>query len=131
MNFTPKTEGQHTGEFIVSEANHTLSREVGVIKSGTVLVDGQLVELDDGKLVAKTADVTTEGDFDVPIEGIVLGNWDATGGDIPEVPYIKRLAEVNEGELTFPSAGTKALAIEALANQSPAQGASFIRVRPN
>jgi hypothetical protein len=102
------TEGKHAGEFIISEANGTLSREVITVASGQNLVDGQVIQLSAGKAVAKDATLNTAGDFVTAPEGIIIGNWNATAdglgaADVPGVPYIKRLAEVRESALTLPS----------------------------
>lgn len=107
------TEGQHPGEWLVSQANGTRSREEATVAQGQKLVDGQLVQLSGGKLVAKAVTLTTEGDFATAIEGIVIGDQDAsatgTNADIKHVAYIKRDAEVKQDLLTFP-AGTPQLA---------------------
>lgn len=123
------TEGQHAGEFIVSEANDRRSREVGIVASGQNLKDGQLVELSTGKLIAKATNLNTAGAFVVPIEGIVIGNHNAsstgTNADIPGVVYLKRDAEVKLAELTFPAGGSqKTQAIKELDQGHSAQNAS-------
>lgn len=111
------TEGQHPSEFIVSEFDTpNYCREVAVVSSGQNLVDGQLVQLSGSELVAKDTDVDTEGAFTTAIEGIVIGNWNAsstgTNADIPDVPYLKRgPAVVADALLTYPSVGTKAQAV--------------------
>jgi hypothetical protein len=114
-------ESKHAGEFIEAEFDQNFNREVGTVSSGQNLVDGTIVQLTGGELVAKATTLDTEGDFVVPIEGIVIGNWNAsstgTNADIPNVPYLKRgPAVVSEAMLTFP-AGTpqRAQAIEDLA----------------
>jgi hypothetical protein len=96
---TVLTEGQHKGEFLVSEAPGTLSRESGTVASGQVLVDGQVVKLSSGKLIAATG-ANSGGVGSETLEGIVLGNVDASGGDVKLVPYIARLAEVKDAALT-------------------------------
>lgn len=88
---TVKTESQHPGEFIVSEANGTRSREVGTLTSGEVLVDGQAVDISGGKLVAAVANAV----------GIVIGAHDATGADKKNVPYVARDAEVKDVLVTY------------------------------
>lgn len=101
------TEPKHAGEFILSEANGSYSRETITVKSGEKLVDGQAIQLSTGKAVAKDATVNTAGTFVTAIEGFIIGNWDAsstgTNADIPRVPYLKRSAEVKAAALTLPS----------------------------
>ena len=115
-----KTEGQHAGEFIVSEGNGSISREAGTLLTdadmyvdGTVLVDDAA-----GKLARLTGDAGALG-TGVEIAGILIGNWDASAGDIAGVPYLARLAEVNDAELTYPeestAGGEKDAAVAALA----------------
>ena len=82
-----KTEGQHAGEFIVSEGNGAISREAGTLKSGEVVKDGTVLNSNGGKLIASPGSGT-------PV-GIVIGNHDASAGNKKGVPYIARLAEVN------------------------------------
>lgn len=118
------TEGRHTGEFLLSEANGSLSRESRTLKSGEKVVDGQLVSLNGGKLVATPGDLDTEGALETAVEGIVLGDHDAsatgTNADIKGVPYIARLAEVRDAYLVYPDetteGGQKAAAVSALAD---------------
>lgn len=101
------TEGKHDGEFIISEANGTRSRETITVASGQNLVDGQAIQLSSSKAVAKDATVNTAGTFVTALEGFIIGNWDAsatgTNADIPGVPYIRRDAEVKAAALTLPS----------------------------
>lgn len=101
------TEGKHTGEFIISEANGSLSRETITIASGQKLEDGQLFQLSSGKAVAKDATVNTAGTFVTAVEGIIIGNPDASAtgenADILGWPYIKRLAEVKTSALKLPT----------------------------
>jgi hypothetical protein len=92
---TVKTEGQHKGEFLVSEANGTLSREVGTLSSGQVVTDGQVLKLSGGELQASVGNAGAE-----VLVGIVLGNHDASAADKPNVPYIARLAEVDASLVT-------------------------------
>ncbi|HEX9647064.1 MAG TPA: head decoration protein [Alphaproteobacteria bacterium] len=118
-----KTEGKHAAEFLVSEANGTLSRETATVKSGQNLVAGEVVEKDvDGKLIAFSAGVDSDGAVLVEAVGIMWDNVDASAtganADVPGQVYIARLAEVNDGEITYPTetsdGGEKALAIASL-----------------
>lgn len=106
----PLNEGQHIGEFIVGElavAGGQISRDKATLTSGQKLTDGTLLQLTGGKLVAKATNLNTAGAFIVPIEGILIGNWDAsatgTNADIPGVPYIARIAAVDTTKLVFPA----------------------------
>jgi hypothetical protein len=90
----PKIEGQHTGEFLVSEANGTLSREVGTLATRPErYLDGTLLKVDDGNLTAITSDADT-------IVGVLYGNYDASAGPV-EAVYIARLAEVKRELITY------------------------------
>lgn len=102
---TTFTEGQHEGEFIVEEfGDHNFCREVATVKSGENLVDGQLVQLDGANLVAKDAILNTAGEFETAVEGIVIGNHDATDAAIDDVVYFKRGPLVVDGaSLTYPT----------------------------
>jgi len=86
---TVLTEGQHQGEFLVSEGNGSISREVGTLTAGTAYKDGDVLKLVAGKLQQATQAESSE-----EIVGIMYGDVDATGGDVAGVPYITRLAEV-------------------------------------
>ena len=100
------TEGRHTAEFILSEANGRRSRENGTVKSGEILAAGQLVQLDTGKLVAFDGATDSAGDLVVEATGIILGPVDAsatgTNADTPAA-YLARDAEVNDNVLVFPT----------------------------
>lgn len=114
------TEGKHEGEFIISEANGTRSRETITVASGQKLVDGQAFQLSGGKAVAKDATVDTDGAFVTAVAGFIIGNWDAsatgTNADIPGVPYIARDAEVKAAALTLPSGKETLAKTDAAAN---------------
>jgi hypothetical protein len=101
-----KTEGQHTGEFLVSEGNGSISREVRNIASGTTLVDGQLLQLSGDNLVPLTAGGT--------VVGIAYGGGTATVQRPKRLPYIARLAEVKYELLTFPADSDQAAIVGAL-----------------
>lgn len=92
---TVLTEVQHTGEFIVSEGNGSISREVGTLLSGEVLKDGSLIALSAGNLVASEGNAGSE-----TIIGISIGAHSAVGANKEGVPYIARLAEV-DGSLIY------------------------------
>ncbi|MET3995837.1 hypothetical protein ABID65_007509 [Bradyrhizobium sp. S3.9.2] len=92
MTTVVKTEPQHRGEFLVSEANGSLSREVGTLSSGNVAKDGRVVKLVAGELVPATGS-NASGVSDEAIAGIIYGDHDATAADLKGVVYIARLAE--------------------------------------
>ncbi len=118
---TSFTESQHAGEFILYELDLYYNRLAGTVSSGQKLVDGQLVQLSGGELIAKATTLNSaQTAFTVDIEGILIGNWDAsatgTNADIKKVPYLKYgPAIVVEEKLTFPAGATqKTVAIAAL-----------------
>jgi hypothetical protein len=100
MTTVVKTEPQHRGEFLVSEANGSLSREVGTLSSGNVAKDGRVVKLVGGELVPATGS-NAAGVSDEAIVGIVLGDHDATAADLKGVVYIARLSEVKASAVTL------------------------------
>lgn len=104
------TEGKYPNEFVASVGNGDISREAGTLAMGEKVVDGQLLRMTGGKLYAvDPGDITTEGLTD--FEGIAVGDHDAsatgTNADIPGIPYIARLAEVIEANLTYPEESTE------------------------
>ncbi|MEW6460381.1 MAG: head decoration protein [Pseudomonadota bacterium] len=93
-----KTETRRAGDFILSEANGTLSRENGVIALGTLVpgtVLGQITA--SGKYVELDPDAT-DGSEDAA--GVLYGH--ASGTDVPAV-VVKRLAEVRADMLVWPT----------------------------
>lgn len=119
------TESQRAGEFIKSQGNGDISREVATLASGQKVVDGTIMVFSATKLVAAAAtDVTSDGVTE--LAGIVIGNWDAsatgTNADILRVPYIARDAEVVGALLTYPEETTEgdetAAFVAALAEQT-------------
>lgn len=117
------TEGLHAGEFIHWEAGPEVlyTRSSGTLSSGQKVVDGTLLQITGGELVTKATTLNSaQTAFTVPIEGIVIGNHDAsatgTNADIKKVPYLKYgPAVVIEEKLTFPAGATqKTVAIAAL-----------------
>lgn len=100
---TTLTEARHPGEFLVSEANGTRSREVAPVASGQVLKAGHVVQDNgSGKLVAFTGDTDTNGDVIVEAAGVLFAPVDASGGEVAGQVYFARDAEVNLAELTHP-----------------------------
>jgi hypothetical protein len=109
-------EGQHAGEFIVSEGNGTISRETITVLSGEILKAGAVL----GK-------VTLSGKYQALDPAAMDGSQaaaavlydavDASAGDADGVGIL-RLAEVHTDELVWPdgiTAGEKTTAIGELA----------------
>jgi len=94
------TEGKHTGEFIVSQANGARSRDAVIVLSGETLVAGELVGIEtaSGKYVAYDPAGTITGSDTVA--GISYDNIDASAADVSAV-IIARDAEVRGSDLTY------------------------------
>lgn len=94
------TEGMHTGEFLLSEANGTRSREQGILDTtGATLAAGTVIGkiTATGKLAAYDNAAVTAG------LGTAIGILYANGADATpasQVTYIARDAEVRSGALT-------------------------------
>jgi hypothetical protein len=112
-------EGQHTGEFIVSEGNGTISRQTVTVLSGETLEAGAVL----GKVGAsgKYKVLNPAGaDGSQVAAGILYDAVDASAADTEGVAVV-RLAEVHGGELVWPDGMTttqKGIALTALANLS-------------
>lgn len=86
-------EGRHAGEFLISEANGTLSRDDVTVKSGQNLKAGEVFELDNaGKAVA------FNNDSDSGARGVMFDAVDASAADAPGVAIV-RYAEVKADAL--------------------------------
>jgi hypothetical protein len=108
------TETAHAGEFILSEASGSRSRENGTLKLGENLAGGTLLQVDGATLVEFTGDTNTAGALLVQAAGVLLADCDATDAATP-VAYIARDAEVNLKLLTYPTdTGDEARAIASL-----------------
>lgn len=94
---TTKTEGQHAGHFLISEANGHRSRETITVKAGEVLSAGAVIALQTstGKYIEYQNDETALG-----AAAILFDNVDATDGDVQAVAIV-RDAEVNGGDLQW------------------------------
>ena len=109
-------EGKHTGEFLVSEGNGQISREVVTIAEGQNLQVGAVL----GKLTSGgnyTALATTGSLGNEVAAAILFDAVDATDAEKAGV-IIARLAEVRESDLVWPtgiSGGAKTAALAALA----------------
>ena len=102
------TEGTHTGEFLISEANGYRSRDTIVVLTGEVLNAGTII----GKVTASGKNVRYDpvsSNGSETVAGIVFGNIDATDADANAV-IISRDSEVNNELLTY-SDGADASAI--------------------
>lgn len=110
------TEGVHSAEFIISEANGHRSRENGTVVTGQNLAAGTVV-IDNGagKLTAFTGDTVTDGSLVDEAVGVIIAAADATSADV-DVAYISRDAEVNSNLMTYPTdTGDEANMIASLA----------------
>jgi hypothetical protein len=110
------TEGRHAGEFLVSEGNGRISREIITVLSGQTLqpgaVLGKVTASGKYKVLAPAADDGSE-----VAAGILYNAVDASGGDAEGVAIV-RLAEVNAAELVWPdgiSGGEQTTALGELA----------------
>jgi hypothetical protein len=94
------SEGKHTAEFIVSEANGSRSRDKGTLLANQVVVAGELlgIETASGKYVAYDPAGTIVGSDTVA--GIAYDNYDATGAD-KSIVVISRDTEVRGSDLTY------------------------------
>ncbi|HDZ74384.1 MAG TPA: head decoration protein [Aurantimonas coralicida] len=105
-----KTEARHTAEFILSEGPGGISRDNGTVLKGQKLKVGEVVQKDGaGKLIAADGNLTSAGDVQTEVAGIVIDAIDAsaTGADADvAAAYIARLAEVNNNLLTYPAEST-------------------------
>jgi hypothetical protein len=92
-------EGQGAGEFIVSEANGTRSREQFPVNTGTTLLDGTPVVKSGNYLIAAT---TTS------VDGIIIGKQAVVSPEGPrDCAYLARDAEVKLAKLNLPTDGTQ------------------------
>lgn len=99
---TYTAETTHAGEFIVSEGNGGISRGEVTILSGEDLAAGTVI----AKVTASGKYVQHDEDGDDGSEnaaGILFDAVDASSADVTEAVAILRLAEVNDGELVWPS----------------------------
>ena len=97
------SEGKHTGEFIVSQANGARSRGTGTVLSGETLEVGELVGIvtASGKYAAydNGADDGRE-----TVAGISYAEVDASSGDVTGAVFVLRDAEVRATDLTYNTA---------------------------
>ncbi len=94
------TEGKHTGEFLVSEANDNRGRETGVLILGQNLEAGTLV----GKITASgklTRHAPTAADGSEVVVGIIYDNVDATSADKNGTVFVTADSVVRESSLVY------------------------------
>jgi len=94
------SEGQHAGEFLISEANGHLSREAVTVANGETLQPGHVL-----------GQVTASGEYKEYDPGnadgsetavaVCFDHVDASGGAVSGAAIIARLAEVNSAELVW------------------------------
>lgn len=112
---TVLNETNHAGEFMVSEANGTRSRDAGVLASGEDLVAGTVV----GKVAASgkfAQHDPSASDGSESASAILFAGVDASTADAPCV-VIARDAEVNGGEIVWP---------DGIAAQDKTDGIAFL-----
>ena len=99
-----KTEPVHTGEFIVSEGNNSISRELVELASDLTLLPGTVLGKNTTTEVYGPLDPTADTGLQTAA-GILWDHvtTDVTGG---EAVIIARLAEVDEVLLVWPEAIT-------------------------
>ena len=95
------TEGQHTGEFIVSEGNGSISRETVIILNGRTLEPGTVLGRVTTSGKYREIDPVATSGAEVAV-AVLFDAVDASDGDAPGV-VITRLAEVHGGEVVWPS----------------------------
>jgi hypothetical protein len=98
---TELTEGRHAGEFIVSEANGSRSREHITVVSGQTLAAGDVV----GKITATSKYAiynNAAADGSETAAGVLYAAVDASTADVAGV-LVARDAEVNASELGWNS----------------------------
>lgn len=123
-----KTETQHKGEFLMSEANGDRSREAGILKTGQIVRDGALLAFDGtGDLVLFTGALDS-GDLENVdnIAGFAYGAKDtsATGvnADFPGYPYIARDAVVKDSAISLHTVDAEDTDVDAIKAALAAKG---------
>jgi hypothetical protein len=113
------TEGQHRGEFLVSEANGDRSRETVTVASGETLKPGHVL----GQVTASGEYKKynpSNADGSETAVAVCYDHVDASGGAV-DAPIVARDAEVNRAELVWFSGATdaqKTTGVDELAAQS-------------
>ena len=103
-----KTEGKHSGEFILSEANYDRSREEGTVVSGQNLTACTVV----GKITSGgkyTIYNNAAGTGEGVAAGIIFDDCDATAGD-KKAAFIVRHCTVKAAMLNWGTSDATAIA---------------------
>ena len=104
------TEPNHFEEFLFSEGNGNISREVITVASGQKLLAGQPFQLSGGKAIACTGTVNTAGGIVTHVAGILSHDVDASAtganADVPNCAYIARHAEVVDALIQYNGVGS-------------------------
>src|SRR5579871_6964931 len=121
MTTTVFNENPRRADCILSEGKGHISREVGVLASGQNLNAGTVLQLTGaGKLTRFTAVNDSSGNLIKDAIGVLYDNVDASGGDVKNVVYVARLAEVQLAKITYPAESShgneKAHTLASLAN---------------
>lgn len=107
---TTFTETKHAEEFLFSEGNGNISREVITVASGQKLKAGQPFQLSAGKAIAATGTVNTAGAIVTAVAGILSAAVDASStganADVPNCAYIARHAEVVDSLIEYNGVGS-------------------------
>lgn len=106
-----ETEGKHTGEFLLSEAPGSLSREQATLKGGNSIDVGDPLMWDNGKLAKHDGALDTDNNVVSAVAGFAWAKVDATLGDVKNVVYIARDAEIRDSSITYPVGANKKAAI--------------------
>lgn len=104
------TEGRHTGEHIVSEANGARSREQGTLAAGDLPAGAVLALNGDGDYV-QLAPAASDGTETA--KAVLYGAVDASSAAQPCTVHV-RACEVEEAALTFPDGITEGQTTTAL-----------------
>ncbi|WP_263080131.1 head decoration protein [Endozoicomonas sp. Mp262] len=110
-----QTEPVHTGEFIVSEGNNSISRECVALVAELTLLPGTVLGKETATGTYGPLDLTADNGLQVAVG--ILWDHERTGSTGKEGVIIARLAEVDERLLIWPAAITEeqqAAAVEAL-----------------
>ncbi|PBB77901.1 hypothetical protein CK218_27755 [Mesorhizobium sp. WSM3879] len=103
--FTEKTV-RSAADFVMSyHLSPFHACELATVASGQVLKAGEVVQLQGGKLIAATGELS--GDvLATDVAGVMFEAVDASGGDVANCTYIARSAELKDGYLTYPAEST-------------------------
>lgn len=104
------SEPRYMEEFLFSEGNGSISREVITVASGQNLKAGQPFQLSSGKAIACTGTVNTAGGIVTHVAGILSKAVDASASganaDVLNCAYIARDAEVVDALIEYNGVGS-------------------------